>query len=262
MTAVITDPLADPVVICMFGSFRLFRNGVPLFVRQGGKVEQLLVSLALGVRKGVAREELLRFLWPDSDRRLASQSLNSLVYSLRKRLGPALANRSPIVDDDGRVRLRLEAGITVDVIEFDAAVEAGDRSSRAGDTGRAIDSYSGAIDLYEGDLVIGPVVQHLVERERLRARFLSVRAHLADHHFARGEYDRALENALELLAFDACREDAHRMAMRCYVRLGARAQAVRQYRICRQILAEEFDAPPEDATERVYEMVRLEPARL
>jgi DNA-binding SARP family transcriptional activator len=246
----------------LFGSFRVLTKGVPLAVRRGGKVELLLGNLAMSVPSGLPRDELLGLIWPDSDTPLATQSLNSLVYSLHKTLGPALADRAPIVQRDGRYRLNLEYGVGVDVIEFDAAVEEGDRSFRAGDVGHAIDSYRGAIELYTGDLVIGPGVQHLVERERLRARFLSIRAHLADHHFARGEYDQALENARQLLAHDPCREDAHRMAMRCYVRLGARAQAVRQYRICRVILADEFDAPPEDATERLYELVRLDPGRV
>ena len=99
--------------------------------------------------------------------------------------------------------------------------------------------------LYEGDLVIASDVRHVLERERLRARYLSVRARLADHHFAVGDYASALRNALDLLAHDPCREDAHRMTMRCYVRRGERAPALRQYRVCREILALEFDVSPE-----------------
>jgi DNA-binding SARP family transcriptional activator len=72
----------------------------------------------------------------------------------------------------------------------------------------------------------------------------------------------ALLHALDLLRHDPCREDAHRMAMRCYVRQGERAQALRQYRLCREVLAIEFEAAPEPATESLYELVRLDPARI
>jgi len=50
--------------------------------------------------------------------------------------------------------------------------------------------------------------------------------------------------------------------MRCYVRVGQRAQALRQYRICREVLALEFDARPEESTEELYRLVRTEPGRV
>ena len=105
-------------------------------------------------------------------------------------------------------------------------------------------------------------VHQVLERERLRARYLSVRAQLAAHHFANADYTAALTHALDLLAHDPCREDAHRIAMRCYVRRGERAQAMRQYGVCREILAQEFDARPEPMTDELLEMVRLDPGRI
>ena len=101
----------------------------------------------------------------------------------------------------------------------------------------------------------------LVERERLRARYLLVLSRLADWQFSMVDYEGALELALDLLNHDPCREDAHRIAMRCFVRLGARSQAMRQYRTCRDVLAMEFDAVPERATESLYDLIRLDPAR-
>jgi DNA-binding SARP family transcriptional activator len=65
-----------------------------------------------------------------------------------------------------------------------------------------------------------------------------------------------------MLASDPCREDAHRLVMRCYVRLGERAQALRQYQLCKQILRAEYDVAPEDATTALYDRVRLEPGAL
>jgi DNA-binding SARP family transcriptional activator len=56
-----------------------------------------------------------------------------------------------------------------------------------------------------------------------------------------------------------CREDAHRAIMRCHVRLGERAQAFEQYRLCAQILRAEYGAAPEQATTVLYEQVRLDP---
>jgi hypothetical protein len=47
--------------------------------------------------------------------------------------------------------------------------------------------------------------------------------------------------------------------MRCHVRLGERAQALRQYRTCAQVLAAEFGVGPEYLTEALFERIRLAP---
>jgi DNA-binding SARP family transcriptional activator len=52
------------------------------------------------------------------------------------------------------------------------------------------------------------------------------------------------------------------MAMRSYVRMGERSQALRQYRMCRHVLEQEFEAVPEVATETLFELIRLEPSRV
>src|SRR5262249_30512410 len=105
-------------------------------------------------------------------------------------------------------------------------------------------------------------ISQLLERERLRATCLTTLARLAEAHFALANYEPALENAVRLLAVDPCREDAHRMAMRVYVRLGARAQALRQYNLCRLILRHEFDGVPELATERLFNLIRMDPGQV
>jgi DNA-binding SARP family transcriptional activator len=249
-----------PLTVCLLGAFRVLRKGAPVTMRPGGKAEQLLAALALA-EGGVEREALMGLVWPSSDSALATQSLNTLVYWLHRTLGPAIEGRPPVLREIGRYRLNREDGVVTDVGLFDAAAAAGDLARRAGDQQAAMQSYQAAVGLYAGDLVAGSHVQYVLERERLRARYLTIRARLADHHFALGEYEASLRHALDLLALDPCREDAHRLAMRCHVRLGERAQALRQYQLCQQVLALEFGAQPEPATVDLYEVVRLDPAR-
>jgi DNA-binding SARP family transcriptional activator len=249
----------DGVNICLLGRFRVAKRGLPVPLRSGGKVEQLLAGLALNPRSGASREELLARIWPTTDLVLAGRSLNTLVYWLHRTLGEALGGRSPVLHHDGRYRLNFDEGVTVDVLEFEEAAATGDRLTSAGDHRGAIEWYRAAAALYAGDFVTVTDVQDLIERERLRARYLSLRARLAEHYFALCQYGPALDSAHEVLAHDPCREDAHRMAMRCYVRAGERAQALRQYAVCREVLALEFDAPPEPSTSALFEQVRAHP---
>jgi DNA-binding SARP family transcriptional activator len=248
--------------ICLLGAFQILKGDRPVSVRPGGKVERFIGILALHPDDGVGRDELLGLVWPDSEAELALQSLNSLVHSLQRTLSDALAGHPPIVRQNGRYRLNTAVGVAIDVKDFDAAVDNGDRRTRDGDLANAMDAYRQALEIYGGDLAVGTGIQHLIERERLRARFLMVYARLADLHFASRDYERTLGCALRLLAYDPCREDAHRLAMRCYVRLGQRAQALRQYRICFEALAMEFEARPEESTEDLYLLVRTEPSRV
>jgi DNA-binding SARP family transcriptional activator len=85
---------------------------------------------------------------------------------------------------------------------------------------------------------------------------------LADHYYEAGEYSVALNYAQRLLLCDPCREDAHRVVMRCYARISQRAQAMHQYRLCREILRQEFNAEPEPATEELFGQLRLGPATI
>jgi DNA-binding SARP family transcriptional activator len=233
--------------------------GTPVSLRAGGKAEQLLSWLALHPQSGVHRETLVEHIWPDSSATLGNQCLNTLTHWLKSQLSDALGGQAPIIHMQNHYTLNLDSGLTVDVLEFESAVDAGHRLLSAGSTSAAISPYERAVVLYRGDLASGSDISGLLERERLRATCLSALARLADAHFELANYQQALTYAIQLLGIDPCREDAHRMTMRAYVKLGARAQALRQYCLCRKILAEEFDAIPEPATERLFTLIRTDP---
>ncbi|MBI3941921.1 MAG: hypothetical protein HY326_02835 [Chloroflexi bacterium] len=259
-TAFHSPESAPPLLICLLGNFHLLAHGRPLAVREGSKTQQLLRYLGVSYRHGVSRTKLLESLWPDTPNpELAGQCLNSLIYSLRKLTGSADAPIAPVYHVDGHYYLNIEAGVDVDIARFDHWADTGDQQARRGNRAEATRSYSQAIGLYRGDLGADADLAFVVERERLRARYLLLLAKVADFCYDGGDFSTALAQAQQLLHHDPCREDAHRTAMRCYVRLGARSQALHQYRLCESILQREFNALPEAATLRLFEQVRLNP---
>ena len=249
---------AAPLMICVLGDFHLLKRSRPTPLT-GARPRTLLAVLTLSPDASAPRDALLEALWPDAEHELAKRSLASLLYSLRRKLSDALSGEPPVLRTEDSYRLNLEAGVRTDVHEFDRLVYAGDVASRDRKEELAVRSYRAAVALYAGDVVTGSEIRAIVERERLRARYLTLLARLADHTYALGEYDASLEYVLRLLRSDACREDAHRLAMRCYLRRGERGQALRQFRLCEQMLAAEFGAVPEDATRRLFDQVRLSP---
>jgi DNA-binding SARP family transcriptional activator len=182
-----------------------------------------------------------------------------LVYGLHRTLKGELDGAAPILYLRGYYHLNTVAGVVVDVTRFDELANSGDEASRAGRRNFAADLSRRAVDLYRGDLSTSADTHAVIERERLRARFLGLLARVADHAFERSDYPMCLGYALRMLEHDPFREDAYRLVMRCHVRLGERSQALRQYRLCEQLLAQEFDAPPEPATTALYHQLRLTP---
>ena len=255
-------PVRIAVSICVLGGFLLLIGGQPVALRHQGKVQALLSHLAIQRGHRARRDTILSALWPNGDPHLTGQSLHTLVHSLHQLVGDALDGAHPVVHDDGHYRLNDEAGIAVDVAVFDALADAGDRQYRSGDVATAVASYRLATELYRGDLYLNADdatadMQVLLEGERLRARYLSLLGRLADYHYTVSDYPTCLSYAWSMLARDPWREDAHRLVMRCHVRQGERAEALRHYQLCERILATELGVAPETATRELFEQIRI-----
>jgi DNA-binding SARP family transcriptional activator len=246
-------------MICLLGNFRLLVAGALVPIRASSKNEALLAHLALQSSRRISGERLVQVLWPESNLERGRNSLRNLVHHLNKLLGPALQGAAPVQHEDGYYRLNVEAGIGVDVMCFDQLVMTGDQEMQAGNEDAAFLSYRRAAELYRDDLCVAEDAQAVMERERLRARYLTLMAQLAEHHYRAGDYSVALEYLWSLLARDAFREDAHRLVMRSYVRRGERAAALHHYQICADLLRAEFDAAPEPATVALFEQIRDAP---
>jgi len=249
-----------PIVISLLGSFQLTLGGEPAPIVSESKSEQLILCLALAHQHRIARGLILERVWPNSDTALAGQSLNSLSHFLNKLCSGFLNGARMIVYENGYYRLNIAVGVWVDVDHFTMWSEMGKRLLASGDPQDSNTYCERALKLYKGDLCGDSCIQTIIERERLRAEFLDLLVRLADHYHTRGDPRKALYYVQRLLAHDSCREDAHRLAMRCYVHLNQRAQALRQYRLCYQALALEFDAKPEPQTVALFDQIRLGPA--
>ncbi|WP_222273120.1 AfsR/SARP family transcriptional regulator [Modestobacter marinus] len=252
-------PETRPVLICLLGDFRVLKGGTEVPMRGAGKTATLLTLLALGEGHRVSRQALLGALWPDSEESRGSHALSSMLHGLHDTLGDALNGAPPIVHRSGACQLNVDAGVGVDTVHFDGLVCSAEAHLRAGDARAAEAAFASAAEFYRGDMYACDDLRAVVERERLRALHLSLLSRLADQHFDQHRYAQALRYAGRLLAADPCREDAHRLVMRCHVRLGERAQALRQYRTCARILEAEFGAGPEPLTDALFDRIRVAP---
>jgi len=247
------------LLVCLLGGFRLLHEGKPLHI--GKKEAALLYVLARGGGSGVSREAILADLWPDNDRQLAGRSLNTLLWSLHRRLGPVLGTMC-ILHVNGMYSLNTRGGIEVDTVSFDALADGGDAHARRGDWQTAAELYRRAAALYQGDLHTGADIdaEVIIERERLRSRLHSLLADLARSAYDQIDIAGCVVAAQRVLSSDPFREDMHRLLMQCYVRCGERSRALRQYQVCKALLQNEFDVEPEPSTRELFEQIRVDPS--
>jgi DNA-binding SARP family transcriptional activator len=65
-----------------------------------------------------------------------------------------------------------------------------------------------------------------------------------------------MAHARRLLALDPCVEVGHRLVMQVYESYGQRGLALRQYRVCVEVLRREYGTTPEPATQALFEHIR------
>jgi TolB-like protein len=137
--------------------------------------------------------------------------------------------------------------IAVDALEFERLAKAG--------------KLDDAAALYRGPLLDGHGVRDgafedwiLVERTRLHDLAVDVLERFATSQSG----DAAIATARRLLQLDLAREETHRLLMRLYAAAGQRAQAVRQYEHCCDVLQRDLQAKPDAETERLHRQIQSE----
>ena len=232
----------------LFGDVKLL-HGSTQEIALPRKTQLLLAYLALNTGQHHPRDKLAALLWQDRPEEQARQSLRQCLFTLGKALGD---DQPPLVLAD-RNQLSLDSNrVDVDVWRFERHVAAD-----------SPEDLRRAAALYGGDLLASLSFEDdsldawcAAERTRLHDLFYEALAALTSHYVDTLKLDAAIETGRRLVGLDPLREDAHRSLMRIYQRVGRRADALKQYRLCADILRRELSVEPEAATARLYAEIR------
>ncbi|MBN1138276.1 MAG: AAA family ATPase, partial [Anaerolineae bacterium] len=181
------------------------------------------------------RDLLAGIFWPELPDATARRRLSQALWQIRQALDPY-----PVLLTEGDA-VWIDPGLPLwlDVAEFEQRAA----SSKRQDLVLAAELYRGEfLDGYYDDWA-------LVERERLREILLAILGKLVEGSKGRGEHERALLYARRLVAEDPWREEAHCEVMRLCHLLGRDAEALKQLKVCRQVLADELGAELSPETE-------------
>jgi peptide/nickel transport system substrate-binding protein len=229
----------------------------------GGRQARLLFAYLVAERsRPVPRDELAEALWGETPPVTRDKALTVIASKLRAALGDAgLDSRELLTAAFGCYRLDLPEGTWVDL--FAAASGAGDAEDAlvAGDLDQARAAAESAESLTRRPFLPGEDGTWVEQKRRdladIRERALSV---LADACLRSGAAREAAKWAEELIALSPFREAGYRRLMEAHVAAGNRAEALRVYEQCRQLLAEELGAYPSPETESIYRQLLAAPA--
>jgi DNA-binding SARP family transcriptional activator len=209
------------------------------------KGRALLAYLALRPGESHSRDRLANLLWEDADEELARTSLRQALAALRKAL-PTGAQAALLADTES---------VGVDAVLLQSDISAFRKSLLAGTR----TSLQEAINHYRGDLLDGFDARSTAfdewlssERGALRKQMSEALQRLTELCMAAEDNEGALTACVKLASLEPLNEAAHRRIMELQAKRNAYAEALRQYRVCRDVLRRELDVSPEAATEQLY----------
>jgi predicted ATPase/DNA-binding SARP family transcriptional activator/DNA-binding CsgD family transcriptional regulator len=198
------------------------------------KAKSLVKLLALAPGHRMHREQLMELLWPNLDKRAASNNLRGSLHAARTALAsyPAAATRY-LASKEERIVLCPEVELWVDVETFEEAASAARRS-------REPAAYRAAIEFYGGELLPEDRYEEWAEAHRLRLGeiYLSLLIGLARVYEERSEYELAVETLRRAVAEEPANEEVHVALMRLYAFDGSVGKALAQYTRLEEALLE------------------------
>lgn len=229
------------VSVQLLGGFRLCDAKGQEIKIPSRKGRALLAYLATRANESHSRDRLALLLWEDAEEELARTSLRQALAALRKTLPQSILR----ADTDS---VALDGAVATDLAELRRALA----SSTMSDVRRIVECYRG--ELLEGLDAKSTAFEDWLSQERLALRQQVTQAlqKLTALCLANDDTDSALLACTKLVALEPLNEAAHRTIMELHARRNAYAEALRQYRICRDALRRELDVAPEPATEALY----------
>jgi DNA-binding SARP family transcriptional activator len=209
-------------------------------------------------RHECSRDELLEEFWPGVAEAAARNRLQVAVSGVRRAL--LAVSPAPVVEyADGGYRIVEGVRVEIDIERFAARTAAARAAERAGDPDVALTRYGEALALYRGEFAADAPYEGwtLLPRESLRIKHLDVLDRCLRLQLAADRVDDVIATAHKMLDVDPCREDAHRVLMRCYARQGRPYQALRQFEFCSRVLRATLDRTPEPRTAALYQEIRV-----
>ncbi len=231
----------------LFGGASIEGPDGPLTGRAAQRHRLALLALLATSPRGLTRDKLIAYLWPEKGTPRARHALSDSIYRIHEAL-----DREAVLAAGDELRL-VRDRLPSDVDDFRRALEAGE--------------WERAVDVYAGPFMDG---FHLPrsstferwldgERERLGRRYGDALESLAEHRSERGDLKGAVEAWRRRAAHDRFDSRVAVRLMQALEDAGNRAGALRHARAHARLLEQEFGAEPDPDVDELAERLRAAP---
>jgi len=243
-----------------FGKFSIFRRGRPQDPLSGDKANALLGFLLYHHKAPIHREKLLSRFWGYHNPSSARNSLNVAIHHLRRYLKKIFPDTDFLQYREERYSIEPPTPIITDVDLFHQYWQEGRSLENEYGLEEAVPSYQKAASYYRGDFLEGIHYDEWCETERdnLQENYLLILDRLGTCFFQKEAYSFAVKVYREMLAKDACMEEAQRKLILSYYRLGFRDKAIKQYYKCVKVLKNELKIEPSATTKELFQLINRE----
>jgi DNA-binding SARP family transcriptional activator/CheY-like chemotaxis protein len=253
---------APSLRIQTFGRFSIWREGrlVDPWERVQAQtvVKLLLIRRAAGGR-AVALDELIEWLWPESDSEKGRKKLLPLVSNARRSLEPEIEPRDShfILRSSAGYYFDLSGDVSWDVRDFRRHIHEAGVHQRASEWEATIAGYEAARTLYVGDFLAEDryAPWAIPQRQALQDEYRDALANAAEAYAALGRYADAIRASEAALQVDPLLESAYRQLMRYHYCAGDKGQALKVYRNCEKLFDELFGEGPTPQTKHLFEAI-------
>ena len=252
-------PTAHRLEAKLLGGFEFTVDGRAVSFQNGPRGLMLLKYLLAHHPRPQQRDVLMDVFWPGVDPDRARSRLHVALSGLRRSFKGLID--VPVVEfRAGRYQLSSELELRTDVEDFERLAAMASEAEHAGDSATAIECCERAIAVYRGDFLVDEPYEDwaLLRRETLRVKYLDLLDRLTTSYLADERIGECISAAQHILHQDACREDAHRLLMRCYARQGRIHQVTRQFELCARAIQSALGCEPSEATATLYRSIRLD----
>ena len=226
------------VTIRCLGGFEILGRDGWLSGRDVSRGKQLIGYLIVHSRTVATRQALIEAFWPDADAESSVHRLHLVASGARAILRKSVGGAEALTCYGGgyawnpAVRIESDAGRLL-----------------ALEKSRDPEYCREAICLYQGEFLAGVSGDWLDPmRMRCAAAYSATLERLAETAYSIGDYHEALEQGLQLLAFDRAYEASARLVMRCFAALGRPFQAHEVFVALEQFLDKRLAVAPTHET--------------
>ena len=250
----------------LFSDFKINLDDEIVVGIKTNKARALLAYLALEAGRSHRRSVLAEFFWPNKPAGAGRNSLKQALSNIRNTLEDQDSASPFLLVDREEIQFNSGSNYWIDTQEFAALIK--DTRTHQHQTiescKRFVDRLRQAAELYQGDFLAQFSLPDsadfeewvVTNREALQRQMSDAYRSLIAHEKQNGDYSEACQHAYRLVELEPWNEENHRELIDSLVLSGRRSAALKHYRTCHQILADELGVEPAEETTELYIRIR------